>query len=174
MEQTQVEVEQNGTVEATEKIIAEFTNLDAENLYTSALEIQKKACRKIDGVEINSLPLDLDMALANFIGKLYKWITPFTESKKKIAESFSFVQNGGQWTITKKMSDDEQLTKTAALLKEFQDKNDEPFPKYEDLKNIMPIKVFTETRIKEANVYFKDCPNRQLFLQYCLKQPDQL
>lgn len=151
----------------------EFTFSDAEALLNSALEIQQKACRKLDGVEINSLPMDLDMALSNFIGKLKKWVTPFMDSKRKLAQSLGFALNGNSYSPIKKMTEDEKLSGISSLITELGGKNEEAFEHWENLKNIIPIKAFTEARVKEANVYFKDCPNRQMFLEYCLKQPDQ-
>lgn len=167
------QVENSTDQKQTEKVVPEMTLLDVENLYTSALEVQKNACRRVDSQEINSLPLDLDLELANLISKLRKWVQPFSDSKNRIAESLGFMVNGNTYVPQKKYSDEEREANFVLLSKELALANEKPFEHIDELKKIIPLPSFTKDRMKEGNVYFKDTPNRQYFLEYCIKQSDK-
>lgn len=172
MEDTIV-IEEQSTNNTEAQIVSEpppveFSWQDAENLWASAAEIQRNASRKVDGQEINSLPLDMDMELSELIAPLRRWVTPFVESRDKIALSLGFVREGNQFRGKPSLKDSVRESNYEKLTTEFDKSNKAEFKYWEKLKPMLPLKTFSKAQIEKSAVYFNKCEQRQYFIEYCI------
>lgn len=146
----------------------EFSWQDAENLWASAAEIQRNASRKVDGQEINSLPLDMDMELSELISQLRKWVTPFIDSRDKIALGYGFLREGSQYKGKPSLKNTERESNYEKLTTEFDEANKGLFKHLDKLKAMLPLKTFSKAQIEKSAVYFNKCEQRQYFIEYCI------
>lgn len=153
---------------ATEAPPVEFSWQDAENLWASAAEIQRNASRKVDGQEINSLPMDMDMELSDLIAYLRKWVTPFIDSRDKIALGYGFLRENSQYKGKPSLKDTERESNYEKLTTEFDEANKGLFKHWEKLKPMLPLKTFSKAQIEKSAVYFNKCEQRQYFIEYCI------
>lgn len=160
-----------------------FTFSEFERLLISVSEFQTKACRDINGEMINSLPIDKEVWLSKFITWLRKRYEPYEKAKQKFAKGLGFISdpNTGQLSLPNKLKKDASPEQKEVFIKEREEKiqalndayvqvNESQFAEYDDLKTRLASSPFTEENIKESGIIFKDCPNKQVFIQYCVKE----
>lgn len=160
-----------------------FPFSEFERLLVSVTEFQAKACRDINGEMVNSLPIDKEVWLSKFVTWLRKKYEPYEKAKQKFAKGLGFTSdpNTGQISYPNKLKKDASPEQKEAFVKEREEKvvaltdayteiSNSQFAEYPDLKTRLASSPFTEENIKESGIIFKDCQNKQAFLQYCVKE----
>jgi len=163
----------------------DFLFEEFEELFNSVLEVQENVSRDINGETIRSLPIDLEVELSRAIAWMRRKYNPYNEARRKYAEGLGFVYDGERNAYVlkpqkkskievsdeqKKALAEDRQAKFEMLMESNKTLMKSKFNHSRELfEKILPLPGFTQERLTEARILFKNCQRVQPFLQYCIK-----
>lgn len=146
-----------------------MTYKELELLYSSLLEVQANAGRRIGEVFSQSLPIDMELKISRMVAKFQPIYDAMQKTKEKfaLANGWEKTTNGGIQTKPIKKADgtldgEAMLEYNRIVVEEF-DKLAE-----QSVTEDCSFAQLTEKELADVKAEFPNCPNKQHFLKWCV------